>query len=82
MSTHVVVGAFAAHVTITKGDLATQFYVDRHGMLPPVSVRSNGTGYSIRAKDPDVDLLPAELREDVAKAIRKYQAKFLLVGNS
>lgn len=82
MSTHAVVGAFTAHVTINKGELVTQFYIDRNGMTPPVFVRMGGTGYQIRAKDPDIDLLPAELREDAIKAIEKWRTYFILRGNT
>ena len=82
MSAHTVVSALAAHVTINKGDMAAQFYVNRDGLMPPVYVYSGGIGYQLRATPPSLDDIPAALREDVDKAIRKYQAKFLLVGNS
>jgi len=41
-------------------------------------VYSGGIGYQLRANPPSLDDIPALLREDVEKAIRKYQAKFLL----
>lgn len=82
MSTNAVVGAFTTHVTINKGELVAQFYIDRSGMTPPVSVRMGGTGYQIRAKDPDIDLLPAELREDATKAIEKWRTYFILKGDT
>jgi hypothetical protein len=82
MSAHVVVNSRSAHVTITKGDLSAQFYVTRDGLTPPIYTYSGGIGYMLRAKSPRLDDIPDALREDVVKAIRKYQAKFLLVGNS
>lgn len=82
MSTIAVVGGSVTHVTITKGELVTQFYIDRSGMTPPVFVRMGGTGYQIRAKDPDIDLLPAELREDATKAIEKWRTYFILKGDT
>jgi hypothetical protein len=36
----------------------------------------------LRNEDPRLDDMPEALREDIEKAIRKYQALFLLVGNS
>jgi len=78
MSTHAVVNSLSAHVTVNKGDLAAQFYVNRDGLVPPIYLYSGGIGYMLRNKDAPIDYVPAELREDVDKAIRKYQAKFLL----
>lgn len=82
MSTHSVVNSMAAHVTVRKGDLAAQFYVNRDGLVPPIYLYSGGIGYMLRNKDSPIEYIPAALREDVAKAIRKYQAKFLLKGNT
>jgi hypothetical protein len=82
MSTHVVVNSRSAHVTITKGDLSAQFYVNRDGMSKPIYMHSGGIGYMLRNEDPRLDDMPEALREDIDKAIRKYQALFLLVGNS
>jgi uncharacterized circularly permuted ATP-grasp superfamily protein len=82
MSTHVVVNSLSAHVTITKGDLSAQFYVNRDGLSPPIYLYSGGIGYMLRNKDAAIEFIPAELREDVEKAIRKYQAKFLLKGDT
>lgn len=82
MSVLAAVTSLSAHVTINKGDMAAQFYVNRDGLMPPVYVYSGGIGYQLRAFPPSLDDIPAALREDVDKAIRKYQAKFLLVGKS
>ncbi len=82
MSILAAVTSQSAHVTITKGDLAAQFYVNRDGLVPPIYLYSGGIGYMLRNKDSPIDYIPAALREDVDKAIRKYQALFLLVGNS
>ena len=82
MSITAAVNSVCAHVTVNKGDLAAQFYVNRAGLTPPIYLYSGGIGYMLRNPHATIDDLPAELREDVAKAIRKYQAKFLLVGNS
>jgi hypothetical protein len=78
MSTHAVVNSLSAHVTVNKGDLAAQFYVNRDGLVPPIYLYSGGIGYMLRNKDAAIDYIPAALREDVDKAIRKYQALFLL----
>lgn len=81
MSILAAVNSVSAHVTINKGDMAAQFYVTRDGLTPPIYLYSGGIGYMLRSKSATVDDIPAALREDVDKAIRKYQAKFLLVGS-
>jgi hypothetical protein len=78
MSTYVAVNSLSAHVTVNKGDLAAQFYVNRDGLSPPIYLYSGGIGYMLRNKDAGIEFIPADLREDVEKAIRKYQALFLL----
>jgi hypothetical protein len=82
MSIRAAVNSVSAHVTVTKGDLSAQFYVTRAGLTPPIYLYSGGIGYMLRSKDATIDDMPADLREGIEKAIRKYQAKFLLVGNS
>ena len=82
MSVLAAVTSLSAHVTINKGDMAAQFYVNRDGLSPPIYLYSGGIGYLLRNKDATIDDMPADLREGIVKAIRKYQAKFLLVGNS
>jgi hypothetical protein len=82
MSAHIVVTSRSAHVTINKGDLSAQFYVNRDGMQKPIYMHSGGIGYMLRSEDPRLDDMPAELREDIEKAVRKYQAKFLLKGDT
>lgn len=82
MSVLASVTSISAHVTITKNGLSAQFYVTRAGLTPPIYLYSGGIGYMVRNKTPRIDDLPAELREDIEKAIRKYQAKFLLKGNT
>jgi hypothetical protein len=78
MSITAAVNSVCAHVTVNKGDLAAQFYVTRDGLTPPIYLYSGGIGYMLRSKSATIDDLPAELREGIDKAIRKYQAKFLL----
>jgi hypothetical protein len=82
MSTHVVVTSLSAHVTLRVGEMSAQFYVNREGLVPPVYVYSGGIGYQLRAFPPSLDDIPAGLREDVEKEVRKYQAKFLLKGDT
>jgi hypothetical protein len=76
-----VVNSMSAHVTITKGDLSAQFYVNRDGMQKPIYMHSGGIGYMLRNEDPRLDDMPEELREDIEKAIAKYTALFILKGN-
>lgn len=75
------VNSLSAHVTVSKGDLAAQFYVNRDGLTHPIYLYSGGIGYMVRSKDATIDDLPADLREGIEKAIMKYQAKFILKGN-
>jgi hypothetical protein len=82
MSTHVVFNSLSAHVTITKGDLSAQFYVNRDGLSLPIYTYSGGIGYMVRSKTPRIDDMPTGLREDIETAIRKYQTLFLLKGNT
>jgi len=81
MSMHVVVNSLSAHVTITKGDLSAQFYVNRDGMQKPIYMHSGGIGYMLRNEDPRLDDMPEELREDIEKAVAKYTALYILKGN-
>lgn len=78
MSILAAVNSVSAHVTVTKGDLSAQFYVNRNGLTPPIYLYSGGIGYMVRGKSATIDDMPAELREGIEKAINKYQAKFLL----
>jgi hypothetical protein len=61
--------------------LVAQFYVTRDGLVSPAYVYDNN-GYSDKYIMNRLESFPPALLPEVTQLVRKYQAHFLLVGNS
>jgi hypothetical protein len=81
MSATVIQNSGSAHVTLRVGMVVAQFHVNRDGLVFPAYLYDNngyGAAYILRS----IESFPPALLPEATQLVRKYQALFLLVGNS